>query len=163
MKNRPTSAPTAAMTARPYPIQLRITRSLYPAGRLPTLPRAESAQASFRNAGPSEAEYASGIDGLTPILAYRGFYDVPRMFVVTTPDGLIVFDSPFDDELDDYRPDYAVYFFPWSEARRLHDPWNTLTDGAELRGHVPIADVTFDETRRLMVSAAVVDRFANAT
>ena len=85
------------------------------------------------------------------------------MFVVTTPDGLLVFDSAFDDDLDDYRPEYTVHFIPWSEARKLHDPWDTLTDGAELRGHVPTADVAFDETKRLMVSAAGVDRFANAT
>ena len=115
------------------------------------------------HSGPADAEYASRIEGLTPILSYRDFYDVPRTFVVTTPDGLLVFDSPFDDELDDYRPEYTVHFLPWSEARRLHDPWDTLTNGAERRGQVPTVDVAFDETRRLMVSAAVVDQFASLT
>jgi hypothetical protein len=86
---------------------------------------------------------------------------VPRLFVVTVEDGLLVFDSPFDDKIDDYRPEYSVYFLPWSEAKRLHGRWNTLTEGAELRGRVPVRDVEFDQTRRQMVSAAVVDHFAN--
>ncbi|HEY3201123.1 MAG TPA: hypothetical protein VGK55_11300 [Actinomycetes bacterium] len=46
---------------------------------------------------------------LTWILSYGEFWDVPRLFVVTVPDGLLVFDSPFDQDLDDYRPEYTVY------------------------------------------------------
>ena len=79
---------------------------------------------------------------------------------MTTPDGLLVFDSPFDEDLDDYRPEYTVYFLPWKEAKRLHGSWGTLTDGAEVRGKVAVRDVEFDETRRLMVSTRVVDQFA---
>jgi hypothetical protein len=45
---------------------------------------------------------------MTRILSYGEFYDVPRLFVVTVNEGLLVFDSPFDDDLDDYRSDYAV-------------------------------------------------------
>ena len=98
---------------------------------------------------------------LTRILSYGEFHDVPRLFVVTVPDGLLVFDSPFDESLDDYRPEYTVYFLLWSEASRLHGSWNTLTEGAELRGRVAVSDVEFDGTRRLMVSASVVDEFAS--
>ena len=78
---------------------------------------------------------------------------------MTVPDGLLVFESPFDEDLDDYRPEYTVYFLPWSEAKRLHGLWNTLTDGAEVRGQISVRDVEFDETRRLMVSTRVVDQF----
>jgi len=43
-----------------------------------------------------------------------------RIFVVTLPNGMLVLDSPFDDTLDEYSPDYAVYYLPWSKAYRLH-------------------------------------------
>jgi hypothetical protein len=100
---------------------------------------------------------------LTPMLSYGEFYDVPRIFVVTVPDGLLVFDAPFDEELDDYRPEYTVYFLPWSEAKRLHGKWDKLTDGAELRGRVLVKEVEFDYSKRNMVSASVVERFATRT
>ena len=100
---------------------------------------------------------------LTRILSYGEFYDVPRLFVVTVDEGLLVFDSPFDEDLDEYRPDYAVYFLPWSEARRLHGRWDTLTEGAEHRGVVPVSEVEFDESRRRLVSATVVNRFVTPT
>lgn len=77
------------------------------------------------------------------------------------PDGFLIFDSPFDDALDDFQRDYSVYYLPWSEAARLHGSWETLTEDAELRGSVPVEDVEFDGTRRLMVSKSVVDHFAN--
>lgn len=79
---------------------------------------------------------------------------------MTIPDGLLVFASPFNEALDDYEPDYSVYFLPWSEARRLHGSWDKLTDGAELRGHIPTQAVDFDETRRFFVRTSVVDHFA---
>jgi hypothetical protein len=56
-------------------------------------------------------------------------------------------------------PNTRSTVLPWSEARRLHGSWDTLTDGAELCGEVAVKDVEFDETRRLMVSTSV-DRFA---
>ena len=94
--------------------------------------------------------------GFTRILSYGDFYDVPRLLIVTVPDGLLVFDSPFDDSLDDYTPEYTVHFLPWSEAKRLHGNWTELTKGAELRGKIPVADVEFDPTHRLLVSEGVV-------
>jgi hypothetical protein len=101
------------------------------------------------------------VPDLTRILSYGDFWDVPRLFVVTVDDGLLVFDSPFDIELDEYRPEYSVFFLPWTEAHRLHGSWETLTDGAELRGSVPVEATQFDETHRLMVDASLVARFAH--
>lgn len=99
---------------------------------------------------------------LTRILSYGEFWDVPRLFVVTVDDGLLVFSSPFDEELDDYRPEYSVYFLPWSEAHRLHGSWKGITDGAELRGTEPVSWRLFDAaTRRQLVDASVVARFAS--
>jgi hypothetical protein len=76
--------------------------------------------------------------------------DVPRVFVVTVSDGMLVFDSPFDEALDEYCSEYTVSFLPWSEARRLHGSWETLTEGAEARGRIPVEEVEFDKTRRLL-------------
>jgi hypothetical protein len=71
--------------------------------------------------------------------------DVPRVFVVTVSDGMLVFDSPFDEALDEYCSEYTVSFLPWSEARRLHGSWETLTEGAEARGRIPVEEVEFDK------------------
>ena len=85
---------------------------------------------------------------------------MPRIFIVTLPDGLLVFDSPFRDALDDYDPEYSVYHLPWTEAKRLHGRWDSLVEGAELRGRIPVTDVEFDETRRKLVATRVIDSFA---
>jgi hypothetical protein len=98
---------------------------------------------------------------LTRILSYGVFWDVPRFFVVTIPEGLLVFHSPFDEELDDYTPAFSVYYVPWSEAHRLHGKWEGLITGTKHLGVVPVREVEFDKTRRLMVSSRVVERFAN--
>ena len=85
---------------------------------------------------------------------------MPRIFVVTLPDGLLVFDSPFSEALDDYEPEYSVYYLPWSEARRLHGRWNTLVEGAELRGRIPVGAVEFNKTRRRMIATRIIENFA---
>jgi len=83
------------------------------------------------------------------------------MFVVTLPEGLLVFESRFDETLDDYTPDYSVYYVPCSEAHILHGSWDGLVTGTERLGEVPVAEVEFDQTRRHQVSTRVVERFAN--
>jgi hypothetical protein len=86
---------------------------------------------------------------------------VPRTFVVTLPDGFLVFDSPFSEALDEYEPDYSVYFLPWSEAHLLHDGWNEFAKRGQLRGRIPVNEVEFDEwSRRSMVATTAVERFA---
>lgn len=48
---------------------------------------------------------------LLQIVAYRGFHDVPRV-VLAMGEGpaFWILDSPFDDQMDEYRSDYAVCY-----------------------------------------------------
>jgi hypothetical protein len=47
------------------------------------------------------------------IEAYRGFHDFPRCIIARASDGSRwLLDCPFDDDLDDYRPDFSVFVLP---------------------------------------------------
>ena len=49
------------------------------------------------------------------IIAYREFYDVPRMFLVEASGNLLLFDCPFDDDLDEFS---AIIVF---ESKETYD------------------------------------------
>jgi hypothetical protein len=92
-------------------------------------------------------------------IRHRDFYDVPRLVVVEYQGVVYVFDSPFDDELDDYPDHYTVYRLPRSELRRLDAAsWEGLAAAGEELGRIPVADVEFDATRRERLNAAVFGR-----
>ena len=61
------------------------------------------------------------------IVWYRGFYDVPRMFAVRIADGYLLFDSPFDDALDDYAPTFGVTFI--ASERHEDSDWVIAAGG----------------------------------
>jgi len=42
-------------------------------------------------------------------ISYREFYDFPRAFVVERSGDLLFFDCLFDDDLDDYGPDFEIF------------------------------------------------------
>lgn len=94
-------------------------------------------------------------------IRYRGFYDVPRIFVVTAAGATYLFDCPFDDELDDYRDRYAVYRLS-ADVIPERGSWDGLPGRGVLLGEVPVAEVRFDPTRRQAMDAAVLDRVAPA-
>ncbi len=95
----------------------------------------------------------------TPI-HYRGFWDVPRIFLVAHRDRLFLFDCPFSEELDDYPDVYAVFELPHGIDNALPKDWTTLADSAVARlGTVSVADVAFDPTRRKAIDVSVLDRF----
>jgi len=94
-------------------------------------------------------------------IRYREFYDVPRIFVVDAGDARLVFDCPFDDELDDYRSAYRVYRLA-PDADIPDGSWIGLTDGAELAGQISVAAVTLDPTRRVAIDSAVLSFLASS-
>ena len=97
--------------------------------------------------------HASAPDGWLP-MRYRDFYDVPRLVVVEFGDELYLFDSPFDDSVDDYLGAYTVRRLP-PDAREIvdDDSWDPLDGLGEVVGHVGVDEVQFDETRRAAVSS----------
>jgi len=95
----------------------------------------------------------------TPI-QYRGFWDVPRIFLVAASDRLFLFDCAFSEELDDYPDEYIVFVLPEGTDDSLPQDWTTLVDRATARlGTVPVSEVTFDPTRRQAIDASILDRF----
>jgi hypothetical protein len=86
------------------------------------------------------------------ILAYRDFCDVPRMFLVVLEGRTYLFDCAFDDELDEYSADYAVYELHSFHIDALSLDWTELPhQEATLKGRVPVRDVLFDATRRRQI------------
>lgn len=81
---------------------------------------------------------------------YRGFWDVPRLFSVRIDGGYLLFDCPFDDVLDDYRPDFSVAFVE-SESELTDDATIAAAETSRSLGTVPKSELTFDETRRRFV------------
>ena len=43
-----------------------------------------------------------------------GFYDVPRTIILLVRKKWILLQSAFDEDLDDYAPEYSVYLLPSS-------------------------------------------------
>lgn len=82
----------------------------------------------------------------TPILWYRDFHDVPRLFCIRTRDGYVLFDCAFDDKLDEYAATYEVTSIEGSEL----DPDTVI---ARASATPPIATIAvelvrFDDTKR---------------
>lgn len=89
--------------------------------------------------------------GWHSIIGYRDFHDVPRLFVVRTRVGLVLFDCPFDEVLDDYPDNFTVSVLP-EEVTLQEQDWSKLSSQAlnEI-GTIPVRDLEFDETRKSRV------------
>ena len=83
---------------------------------------------------------------------YREFYDVPRIFVLEVVNRFVLFDSKFDEILDDYNENYQIwlvenpYEIDWSAS------WSDLPRSNDiLIGKIAVKDVIFDETLRKFI------------
>jgi hypothetical protein len=93
------------------------------------------------------------------IVDYRDFHDVPRIFLVQVNGKMLLFDCPFDDNLDDYEDAYKVYEMP---EMPLPDDWRGLSRHAlRCKGMVAVRSVTFDSTRRKHITAASLRELLN--
>jgi hypothetical protein len=92
-------------------------------------------------------------------ITYRGFYDVPRMFVLRLRGAQLFFDCPFDDELDDYPDTYTVYRLPDALAVENVPSWYDLPAMGERLGRIPLAEVHFDPTRRRSVDLQPIEQY----
>ena len=94
-------------------------------------------------------------------IQYRGYWDMPRIFLARHRGRLFLFDCAFDDVLDDYPDDFTAYELPIDADADLPKDWTTLAARAiRTLGTLPVADVAFDPSRRQAVDAAVLDRFS---
>jgi hypothetical protein len=91
-------------------------------------------------------------------IRYRDFYDYPRAFVVEHTGALFFFDCPFDERADDYPDHYRVYRLPPALGAALDaGSWSELASQGTLVADVPVARVTFDDTRRHAIDAGVLE------
>jgi hypothetical protein len=91
-------------------------------------------------------------------IKYLGFWDVPRNFIVRYRGNTLLFDSAFDETLDDYWDFYKVYVLPPIRDDELPKDWTILPARATgYLGEVPIAQVQFDPSRRESIDSAVLD------
>ena len=89
-------------------------------------------------------------------ISYRGFYDFPRAFVVERSGDLLFFDCQFDDDLDDYRPDFEVFKIRSEFKDKIElASWRDLRDHADRIGTVPTEAVKFDDTKRRAIDIGV--------
>jgi len=89
----------------------------------------------------------------TPILWYRDFHDVPRLICVPVAGGVIVLDSPFSDELDEYTPSYTVKLVVIDHASAIdEDAVLQRLPGLDPIGHLPVSYDMFDQSRRRHVT-----------
>lgn len=91
-------------------------------------------------------------------IRYRGFWDVPRIFLARHANRLYLFDCPFSEQLDDYPDDFTVYLLPEIPDAAIPTDWTTLPERAVQKvGEVPVSAVRFDPTKRAAISADVFD------
>lgn len=91
-------------------------------------------------------------------IQYRDFYDVPRIFLLRHDGHLLLLDSPFDDDTDEYSASYDVYLMPELSQDTLEGSWTHLRESASrLLGRIPVAAVEFDATRRKYVDTSSLE------
>jgi hypothetical protein len=99
----------------------------------------------------------SVMNGWTSI-RYKGFWDVPVIFLAQYNGHTFLFERSFDEHLDDYRESYRVYLMPDLTDEELPKDWTTLPQKATgLLGEIPVTRVRFDPTRRREVEIGVLE------
>jgi Transposase DNA-binding len=100
------------------------------------------------------------MDDMTPI-TYRDFWDVPRIFLARHGEGVLLFDCPFDETMEDYPDFYQVYLLPRLQEEELGGSWDKLPLRACRRlGAIPVDSVRFDATRRHAVETRLLNALA---
>ncbi|MFT5494028.1 MAG: hypothetical protein ACI8V5_004429 [Limisphaerales bacterium] len=77
------------------------------------------------------------------VIFYNSFWDVPRDFVVRFGENAYYFDSPFDDDLDDYTPDFFVCRIPVELMKPPITRWSEFKELGERLPDVPVSEVRF--------------------
>jgi hypothetical protein len=93
----------------------------------------------------ASALYRESVDWM-PILEYRDYYDLPRLILLSADSRFVLLDCPFDELADESAADYAVYVLA-ADPRDAPD-WRSRPKVGRILGHVPVASITFDPTRR---------------
>lgn len=99
---------------------------------------------------------------------YSGFWDVPSAFLTLYNEDLFLFwRDDFDEELDDYPPNYKVYSVKNVTLTDAFEPSEPPYEFVILRnipllldneiiGEIPTGEVIFDETKRKSINKTVL-------
>lgn len=91
-------------------------------------------------------------------IQYRGFWDLPLMFVLKWNGEWLLFDCHFDDEADEYRECYDVYLLGSLPHGFPDVRWTDLPKAAIANlGEVLLRLVHFDRTKRREIDSDVLD------
>ncbi len=86
---------------------------------------------------------------------YREFYDVPRSVLVRIEGRLILLESRFDAERDDYPAAYVVFELPPDHGSE--PDWGQLPGRAIRRlGELPVNTIEFDPSKRRFIRIAPI-------
>ena len=89
---------------------------------------------------------------------YQDFYDVPRMIVVRHRGLMLLLESRFDTQADDYSDRYNVFVLSGISENGLQGSWEDLTSKAtRFLGQVHVRDVEFDSTLRNEIDSGLID------
>lgn len=96
-------------------------------------------------------------------IQYRGFWDVPRIFLARYEGLTFLFDCAFDEKLDDYPETYKVFLLPELREDELPRDWTILPQRAlHFLGNIPVSQVSFDPTKRQTIDSQLLDGLLSA-
>ena len=94
---------------------------------------------------------------------YREFWDRPRMLYTSDGEQSLLFDCPFDEQLDDYAESYNVYLMPQFNPSDLSGSWVGLEQRAlRLLGTVDVPLSAFDPSRRAQIDLSILSQLVPA-
>ena len=95
-------------------------------------------------------------------IQYKGFWDVPIIFLFSHEGEMFLFDCPFDETSEDYVDHYNVYnLTPDLDLATLPMDWTKLhLQATRCLGKIPVRSVQFDESHRHQVKTAVLEQLA---
>lgn len=96
-------------------------------------------------------------------MAYRGFWDIPRLLLTQDAAGFWILDCRFDPERDEYPSVFKLYYagFDTASAMSIYENHNAEIV-AGYRGEIAFAALEFDPSRRKQVRIEVGPRSSPA-
>jgi len=89
---------------------------------------------------------------------YWGFWDIPRCILATLGDETYFLDCPFDEALDDYRPEFTVYLMPEISRDELVAGARDLPSRAiSTLGTWPVSETRLDSSLRKKVDLGFIE------
>lgn len=95
---------------------------------------------------------------------YREFHDVPRMVLLRHEGSLILLESAFNSETDEYSDSYEVFVLPNISADELEESWEGISSKAvRFLGRIQVNDIHFDPTLRQEIDTGLIEDLLRAS